>query len=98
MTARPQILDSLPGHAGAALTVAFSPDGKLLASGGSNGMMKLWDPVTGVCVNTLTLPKPYAGMDIRGVTGITEAQRASLKALGAMEGLPKETGEIEQDG
>ena len=29
--------------------------------------------------------RPYEGMNISGVTGITEAQKASLKALGAIE-------------
>jgi hypothetical protein len=29
--------------------------------------------------------RPYEGMNITGVTGITEAQKAMLKALGAVE-------------
>ncbi|HZU34640.1 MAG TPA: hypothetical protein VFA18_01955 [Gemmataceae bacterium] len=34
-------------HRRSALSVAFSPDGQLLASGGGDGVIKLWDPVTG---------------------------------------------------
>jgi len=30
--------------------VAFSPDGKLLASAGSDGIVQLWNPVTGQAV------------------------------------------------
>jgi hypothetical protein len=29
---------------------------------------------------------PYEGVDITGITGLTEAQEAALKALGAVEG------------
>ena len=45
----------------------------------------LWNAETGACLDSLHSPGPYAGMNITGVTGITEAQKAALMALGAYE-------------
>jgi WD40 repeat protein/transcriptional regulator with XRE-family HTH domain len=38
----------LTGHTGRVLAVAFSPDGQLLATGSSNGTVRLWNPATGL--------------------------------------------------
>jgi WD40 repeat protein len=42
-----QALPVLPELAGPVLSVAFSPDGKRLASGCHNGTVRVWDAVTG---------------------------------------------------
>src|SRR5262249_46854154 len=44
----------LEGHAGGIPDVVFSPDGKLLASAGRDHQIKIWDPVTGRLLKTLT--------------------------------------------
>ncbi|MEM7034155.1 MAG: BTAD domain-containing putative transcriptional regulator, partial [Chloroflexota bacterium] len=76
---------TLEGHTHWVLSIAFSPDGDILASGSGDETVRLWDVETGICLNTLEIPGPYEGLNIAGVTGITEAQRSALKALGALE-------------
>ena len=43
---------ALPAASTGVLGVAFSPDGKLLASADGNGYVQLWDPVTGHSVGS----------------------------------------------
>jgi WD40 repeat protein len=42
------------GHPGSVFTVAYSPDGTLLASGGWDGTVRLWNPRTGAEISVLT--------------------------------------------
>ncbi|WP_318699320.1 MULTISPECIES: WD40 repeat domain-containing protein [unclassified Roseofilum] len=42
------------GHQGPVYSVSYSPDGKTLASGGSDGKIKLWNLETGAKITTLT--------------------------------------------
>ncbi len=79
-----QCLKTLYGHSDRVWSVVFSPDGQILASAGQDEMIKLWDVATGECLNTLRSERPYEGMNITGVTGLTDAQKATLKALGAV--------------
>ena len=43
----PTLRDTLKGHTGPANCVAYSPDGKTLASGSWDKTIKLWDVTTG---------------------------------------------------
>ena len=80
-----QCLKTLQGHTARVWSVVWSPDGQILASGSADETIKLWDVNTGECLKILRADRPYEGMNITGVTGLTEAQRATLYTLGAIE-------------
>ena len=80
-----EILKSLHGHASGLTSLIASPDGETIASSSADGTIRLWNLNTGTCRAILEPPRPYAGMNISGATGITPAQRATLIALGAIE-------------
>jgi WD40 repeat protein len=48
------IVATMRGHTASLFAVAFSPDGRRLASGSDNGEVKVWDVMSGA--NTLSLP------------------------------------------
>ncbi len=78
-------LRALQGHANRVRWVTFSPGGNLLASSSDDGTIKFWDLQTYDCLKTLIGERPYEHMNISDVQGLTEAQKANLRALGAIE-------------
>ena len=83
----PQVSASkiLQGHTNQVGAVAISPDGKTIASSSVDETIKLWDINTGDCLTTLRAERPYEGMNIIGITGLTDNQKEILKVLGAVE-------------
>jgi len=68
--------------------LSFSPDGTFLASCSQDETIKLWNisksGVKTTSSKTLRVPRPYEGMNISGVSGLTLAQTRTLKILGAL--------------
>ncbi|WP_408036391.1 WD40 domain-containing protein [Tolypothrix bouteillei] len=79
-------LDTLTrGHTAAIRSVAFSSDGRLLASGSEDENIQLWDVQKCSRLRLLKSDRLYERMEITNITGLTDAEKASLKALGAIE-------------
>jgi WD40 repeat protein len=78
-------LMTFQGHTSPIYSVAFDPEGRMLVSSSEDGTIRLWDSHTGECLRILTVDRPYEAMNISGVTGLTDAQKETLRVLGAIE-------------
>ena len=76
------------GHQGMVQSLRVSPDGSRLSSCGDDGVINIWDLQSGEHLRTLRGDRPYERLDISGVKGLSEAQKTTLRALGAMESAP----------
>ncbi|NWF61407.1 MAG: pentapeptide repeat-containing protein [Fischerella sp.] len=79
-----QRINTLKEHSNWVRSVTFSSDGYLF-SGSQDGAIKQWNITTGECIKTFLPKRPYEGMNIKGVVGLNEVQKDTLKELGAIE-------------
>ncbi len=82
-----QCVLSRQGHEGPVRSLRASPDGGLLASCGDDGAIQIWEMESGEHVEMLRRDRPYERLDITGIQGLTDAQKLTLKMMGAIEQL-----------
>ncbi|MBD2194625.1 MULTISPECIES: WD40 domain-containing protein [Calothrix] len=78
-------IKTFSGHLKAVRSICFSPNSSVLVSSSEDETMKLWDIETGECIKTIRIDRPYEGMNIKNINGLTICQKDTLKALGAIE-------------
>jgi WD40 repeat protein len=78
-------IHTLVEHIKGVWSVAFSPDGQHLISGSKDETIKYWEVETGECLKTMRNQRLYEGMSILDARGLTDAQKNTLKLLGAVE-------------
>jgi len=72
-------------HTDSIESVAFSSDGKLLATGSEDHTAKIWDVATGKCIKTLTNTNGYAKM----ITNVAFSPDGKLLATGSVDKTAK---------
>ena len=77
-------LATVQTHEAWARAVRVSPNGHTVASCGEDGVIKLWEMPSHRHLATLRAERPYDRLDISHISGLTNAQQAALRALGAV--------------
>jgi WD40 repeat protein len=77
-----ECVQTLQGHHGLVSYLKFTD---VLVSASFDETIRFWQPKTGQCLRVFRTPRPYEGLNLRSIKGLTEAQRSILIALGANE-------------
>jgi len=80
-----ECLQVLEGHTNWISAVRFVPNSPKLISASEDGTIRIWNILDAVCLHTLKPDRPYEGMNISGIRGVSAAELTALKALGAMQ-------------
>lgn len=72
-------------HQGAIQSLKVCPHGNVLASCGDDNAIHIWDLERGDLLHTHRRDRPYERLNMSEVKGLTEAQKASLRMLGAIQ-------------
>ena len=80
---RDQCLHILQGHRNLIRAVTFNHNGSIVASGSEDGTIRIWKVQSGEFLRLLQSERLCECMDISGVKGLTDAQKATLRILGA---------------
>jgi WD40 repeat protein len=84
-------LQTLEGHSGTVSSVAFSPNGKVIASGSYAMTVRLWDGITGAALQTLELGVSIDAMSFSAWGQCLQTDRGLLRlspfsmSLGSLE-------------
>jgi WD40 repeat protein len=83
LPARPQLSDfgAPTGKAGHVTAIAYAPDGKLIATGGWDDAVRLWDPATGKQVRSIAAHASLVSAVAFGKDGKILATRGGLDGL-----------------
>jgi WD40 repeat protein len=74
---------SFTEHTQGVESLSFSPQDPVLASSSEDETIKIWDLQRGECRKTLKIHRLYEGMNINHATGLNQAQKETIIALGA---------------
>jgi WD40 repeat protein len=76
-------LQTLYGHQGAIASIAFGAAPMTAITGSLDATIRVWSIQTGAILEEMRVIRPYEGMNITDVSGLTETRQAKLKVLGA---------------